>query len=115
MGGMGLVLASEVGSFLGCALAGFWAFRLLPPDVDFIRMLLFPMVLAIAAGLVTLFMGRLLTPIMGAMYSCLICFLAGFVLYWLGLFLSRSFREDEWNQFPGGRILEKVARLLGVY
>jgi stage V sporulation protein B len=115
MGGMGLVLASVVGSFLGCAVAAFWAFRLLPPDVDVIRMLLYPIVLAVAAGLVTLFLGRLLTPVLGAVYSCLICFLTGFVLYWLGLLFARSFRENEWAQFPGGRILEKVARLLGVY
>jgi stage V sporulation protein B len=115
MGGMGLVAAGLAGSFLSCAVAAFWAFRLLPPDLDWIRMLAYPMIMAVAAGLVTLFLGRLLTPILGSLYSCLICFLTAFVLYWLGLFFFRSFRENEWSRFPGGRILEKIARLLGVF
>jgi stage V sporulation protein B len=115
LGGMGLVAATLMGSFLSCAVAAFWAFRLLPPDLDWIRMLAYPMIMAVAVGLVTLFLGRLLNPILGSMYSCLICFLAAFVLYWLGLFFFRSFREYEWSRFPGGRILEKIARLLGVF
>jgi stage V sporulation protein B len=114
MGGMGLVVSIGVGSFLCCALAAFFAMQLLVPDVDIMRMLVFPLVLSVAVGLVTLFLGRLLTPILGSLYSCLICFLTAFVLYWLGLLLFRSFRDDEWRRFPGGRILETVARLLKV-
>jgi stage V sporulation protein B len=114
MGGMGLVLSLGVGSFLCCALAAFFAMQLLVPDVDLMRMLVFPLVLSVAVGLVTLFLGRLLTPMLGSLYSCLICFLTDFVLYWLGLLLCRSFRDEEWRRFPGGRLMETVARLLKV-
>jgi stage V sporulation protein B len=112
MKGMGLVLAGLMGGLLCCVFLAFWAIRLLPIDVDWIRLLLYPAVFSIVVGLMTLFLGRLLSSLVGALPACFICLLASLLLYWLGLLYFRVFREEEWMQFPGGRLMAAISRML---
>lgn len=114
LGIMSLVYAGAAGSGVLCLFTGYLVLKMLRLSPDWIRTILIPGVCAVAAGLACMFIGKALSPHIGNLVTLLLCLFIGVIIYWTALIMLRSFREEELELMPGGKLLHKLARLLHV-
>ena len=83
--------------------------------VDWARTLALPAGAACVAGLLLFFVGRGISPHLGNLLAILLCLVLGGAVYLLILLCTRNFTETELTQYPGGKFLLMIGRLLRLY
>lgn len=83
--------------------------------MDIIRTVAIPMGCVCVAGLISFFLGKVMTPHLGNLVSLVIIFFIAFPLYLVLVVLLRCVTEQELSVIPGGRLLRGIGQLLGVF
>ncbi len=109
------VYAGLVSGAVLCLFLGFWTLRELGTGIDWVQTLGLPAGCACVAGLVCLFVGKMLSPHLGAPVTVAVCLSASWILYWCALVLLRNFREQELKYVPAGGIVRALGQILRVY
>jgi stage V sporulation protein B len=109
---MALVFGGIVSSFLLCVFLGFCAVRLYGIGIEWIQSIVIPAGCACVCGLISLLMGKLITPYLGNAVSIIVCLAVTFMIYIALLFALRNFREQELKMVPGGKLLSAVGHML---
>ena len=112
---LSLVYAGLLGLGVLCVLLGALAFRQIRVQPDWLRSFLLPAGCAVVMGLVCTLLGRVLTPHLGNAVTLVVAFVVSMALYWAALLLLRSFREQELETIPGGRVLRSLGQMLRVF
>lgn len=111
---MALVYAGMIGAGVYALISAVMVCRLLRTGVDWLRTLAVPLGSVCLTGLLCFFLGRILTPHLGNLVTVLVCLVLGSMVYWAALLLLRSFREQELDVIPGGRIIRAIGQILHV-
>ncbi|MCM1535992.1 MAG: hypothetical protein NC126_08750 [Clostridium sp.] len=115
MGALSLVYAGLIASAALCAVLGFFACKQLGMGIDWIQTLVLPAGGACICGLISMFLGKALTPHLGNITAILICFALSYLLYWILLIFLRNFREQELKMIPGGNLIKSFGKILQIY
>lgn len=115
MGAFSLVYAGLIASGALCIILGFFVCRRLGMNIDWIQTLALPAGGACICGLLSLFLGKALTPHLGNATTVLICFVVSYLLYWILLIFLRNFREQELKMIPGGNLIKSLGKMLQIY
>jgi len=114
MGVMVLVYASLAGLCVGCGITGFLCCRILRCGIDWLRSIAIPAGAACLVGIVSMLIGRVLTPNFGDAVAMVLCFVVSVILYWVILIVFRCFDEQEAKYIPGGVLIARLNRLFGI-
>lgn len=114
-GVMSLVFASLASGGTLCLVLGFLCCRMFHAGIDWLRVLVIPAAAASVTGLLSLLLGKALTPHLGNLVTLIVCFVPAFVVYWVILLLLRCFREQELRHLPGGKMLRGAGQILRVF
>jgi hypothetical protein len=106
------VYAVLITSFVVLLLTGLILFKIIPPFLEPLRMLLIPAILSIICGVISMFLAKGLQSILGNFIGLLLTWLLALLLYWVGLLLCRSFQEQEFEKMLFGKWIQKLRRLL---
>lgn len=112
---LALVYSGLVSGGLVCVLLGMFVYRQLRLRIDWLRLLIMPLVAGIASGLIGTFLKGVITPHLGDLTAMLLLLMIFAAIYWSLLLLTRNFREQELEFIPGGKILNMLGQLLRVY
>lgn len=112
---LSLVYAGLMAVGILCIVLGMFAYRVFRQKMDWLYVLLVPIVAACAAGLVGMMLGKVLTPHLGNFVAAMVCLILSGALYWTGLLLLRNFREQELEMVPGGKLLNSLGQMLRVF
>lgn len=113
-GVMSLIYGAVLGSGIYAVLAGILVCRQLRVGLDAIRTLAIPAGSACLTGLLCLLLSKAFTPHLGNLVTVIVCLILGSILYLVSVLLLRTFRENELEDVPGGRIFRVVGQLLRV-
>ncbi len=111
---LALVYGGMFGSAVLCIVLGALTYRQLRVRVDWIQILVVPLVMACVAGIGGVFLSKIFTPHLGNAVTLLVCLVLCGGLYWAGLLLLRNFREQELEVIPGGRLINALGQMLHV-
>lgn len=114
-GVLALVYAGTLGSGALCVVLGLFAYRQMRQRVDWLHMAVVPVAAACVSGLFALLVSKVLQPHLGIFFTLVICLILSTALYWCGLLLLRNVREQELENFPGGKLLNAVGQMLKVF
>lgn len=113
------ILALVYGGFLSggivCVLLGLFVYRQLRLRIDWLRLLIMPLIAGGASGLTGIFLKKMVTPHLGNLVSLIVLLVISVAIYWIILLLTRNFREQELEFIPGGKILNVLGQMLRVY
>lgn len=109
MGIMSLVFGGLISTAVLCGILGFCALKSYGMGVDIVQNIGIPAGCACVSGLISLFLGKAVTPHLGNVVAALLCIVVSFAVYWILLLVMHNFREQELRVIPGG----KVIRVLG--
>jgi stage V sporulation protein B len=98
-----------------CVLLGFFAYRQLRCHFDWLRFLMLPAGAAAVSGLFVMWLEKMLSPHIGSLVILVVCLPVGAGIYWGLVLLARSFREQELELLPGGRIIIAAGQMLHVF
>lgn len=112
---LSLVYAGLLAGGVLCVILGMFAYRVFRQRVDWLYVLVVPVAVACAAGLVGMLLGKVLTPHLGNLAVLPVCLILSAALYWTGLLLFRNFREQELELIPGGKLLNALGQMLRVF
>jgi stage V sporulation protein B len=112
MGVLALVYGGLVCAVILFAVVGYIAVRTYGTGVDFIQIIAIPAGCACVCGLISLLMGKLITPYLGNAVSIILCFAVTFIIYMILLLFLRNFREQELKALPAGKLISAVGRML---
>ncbi len=112
---MSLVYAGLVGVAVYAILLGGVVCRQLRTGVEWLHTLAIPAGSACVTGLVCLFMRNILTPHLGEVVTIIVCLVLGVMIYWMLLLFLRSFREQELQAMPGGKVIRGIGQMLRVF
>lgn len=112
---LALVYGGLTASAVCCAVLGVFACRQMRLRIDWLRMLVMPVVAGGAAGFVNMIVKRIFVPHLGHLVTLIVIFAISSVIYWAILLLSRSFREQELEMIPGGKLLNALGQMLHVF
>lgn len=115
IGIMSLIYAAMAATGIGCLILGFVCCRLLHAGIEWLQTLVIPVGGASVAGLVSMFLGKLLSPHLGNFITVFVCLVIAVILYWVILLLLRSFREQELKYIPGGKLIYAVGQTLRIF
>nr|WP_297864203.1 hypothetical protein [uncultured Acetatifactor sp.] len=112
---LALVYGGMAGMAVLCVVLGLFAYRQLRTQADWLGILLVPLGAGGVAGLVTMLLGRTLSPYLGSLVTLLAGFAVSTVIYWILLLVLRNFKEHELEAIPGGRLIEKIGQLFHIF
>lgn len=115
MGVFSLIYAGLIASGALCAILGFFACKQLGMGIDWLQTLALPAGGACICGLISLFLGKALTPHLGNATTILVCFVVSYLLYWILLIFLRNFRNQELKMIPGGNLIKSLGKMLQIY
>jgi len=115
MGVLALMYGSLAALGIGCILTGCFCCRMLHCGIDWLHFIAIPAGAACIIGLVSLLIGKLLVPVLGAAITLLICFVVSLILYWVILVLFRCFDEQDDGYIPTGMPIRFLNRLFGIF
>lgn len=115
VGVMALVYASLAAGCVHCLILGFLSCRILRIKLEWIRVLVMPLLASLVVGLLCLLIGKICTPHLGNLVTVIVAFVLAWFVYWAVLILIRSFREQELKYIPGGRLIHAIGQLLRVF
>lgn len=109
---MSLIYSQMFFGIIVCGINGFFVFRILRFNLDYVRMLLFPTLAAVASGVIMLLLNKVLSTFLGDGVRVLLCILVGGITNFILVMVFRCARERELAILPGGRILVGIGKLL---
>ena len=109
---IGIVIGLCISWFVIMCGCGFVCMRSMKWRPEWIYLFAIPVGCAALTGLIEMLLNKAIVSLVGEVLSCLICILAGAVIYFILLLALRGIRREEFDTFPGGRILCKFAELL---
>ena len=112
---LALVYSGLISGCITCVLLGTFVYRQLRLRIDWLKLLIMPLVAGIASGLISVFLKGLFAPHLGNLVTMIVMFVISAVIYWILLLLTRNFREQELEFVPGGKILNMLGQMLRVY
>lgn len=112
---LALVYGGFISGFTVCVLLGMSVCRQLRLRIDWMRLLVMPLIAGGASGLSGIFLKKVLAPHLGNLVTVIVMLVISAVIYWIFLLLTRNFREQELEFIPGGRILNALGQMLHVY
>lgn len=118
LGGSGilaLVYSGLISGYIVCMLLGMFVYRQLRLRMDWLRLLIMPLIAGTVSGLVSTFLKGVFTPHLGNLVAMLVLLVISAAIYWILLLLTRNFREQELEFIPGGKILNILGQMLHVY
>lgn len=114
-GVMALIYAGLIAQGVYAAGMGFLLIRQLGCRIDWIRIAVIPTVCSCLIGLAVLFIARAASPHLGNAITVILLLILSYALYWAALLFLRSFREQDLQYFPGGKLLKQIGRLLKAF
>lgn len=114
-GVMALVYASVAAGVVHCLVLGFFACRVLRMRIEWIRILVMPLLAACVVGLLCLLLGKLLTPHLGHLVTVIVSLVLSLLVYYTGLLMMRVFGEQELKYIPGGKLIHAFGQMLRVF
>lgn len=108
---LGLVRAGLFAAGALCVAAGAIVLRQVRARLELLYTFAVPAGAGLVMGLVCFFLGKWLTAHLGNLFTMLLCLVTGTILYWGILLGFRSFKKQELDMLPGGRLLRKLAGL----
>ncbi len=111
---LSLVYGGVAGTFALCAILVVLSYRQLRMQMDWLSVLVLPAGAGGVSGLVCMLLGRLFAA-PGGFPSVLATFVLSGLLYWIILMVLRNFKEQELDEFPGGRLLGMIGQKLHIY
>ena len=115
LGILALVYSSLISGGIVCVLMGMFLYRQLRMRIDWLRLLVMPLIAGFAAGLAGVFLEGVFAPHLGSLVTLLILLVISALVYWILLLLTRNFREQELEFIPGGKTLGMLGQMLRVY
>lgn len=112
---LSLVYAGLAAGGVLCVVLGTFTYRAFRQKMDWLYVLVMPIAAACVAGLVSMLLGRVLTPHLGNLVAAVVCLILSAALYWTELLLLRNFREQELEVVPGGRLITALGQMLRVF
>lgn len=112
---LALVYAGLAAGGVLCVILGFFAYRGIRQRMDWLYVLVMPVAAACVAGLVSVLLGKVLTPHLGNLVAALVCLVLSAAVYWAELLLLRNFTEQELEVIPGGRLITALGQMLRVF
>lgn len=109
------VYAGMIANIVLCALLGILSCRELQSGIDWVQSLGLPAGCACVVGLVCLFVGKAISPHLGALVTVIVCLAASWIVYWIALVLMRNFREQDLKHVPAGGLVRVLGQMLRVY
>lgn len=98
-----------------CIVTGFFACRMFRVGLELLIPLMACILIACVAGLLQMGLNALFAPHLGALVTLLVVFILTFIPFVLGLLFLRVFREGDFENLPGGRILLALGQMLHLY
>lgn len=98
-----------------CVIVGFMCLKLLHTGIRWMQILAIPLGAGCIVGLVSMLLGKLLTPHLGYLVTVCLCFMLSFMLYWVILLCFRCVREQDLKYIPGGRIIRTAGQTLRIF
>ncbi len=114
-GGMALVYAGVLGVGVLAVVSCGFMFQYLHGGIDFLRVFIIPGLSICVSGLVGLLLGKALTPHLGNVVTLVVVLVLAMVLHLALVVFLRTFREQETEVVPLGRILRAIGQMLGVF
>lgn len=111
---LSLVYAGLAAGGIFCVILGLFAYRAFRQKMDWLYVMVMPVAAACVAGLVSVLLGKALTPHLGNLVASVVCLILSASLYWVELLLLRNFREQELEMIPGGRLITALGQMLRV-
>ncbi len=112
---MSVVLAGIVGFLVGALAGGALCCKLLHSGIEWLQAIAIPVGAVSLAGLLSMFLGKILTPHLGNVVTAFVCLVLSFIVYWGILLMLRSFRDQELKYIFGGRIIRAAGQTLHVF
>lgn len=112
---LALVYSGFISGSIICVLLGMFVYRQLRLRIDWLRLLIMPLIAGSASGLINMFLKRMFTPHLGNLVTLIVLFVISAAIYWILLLLARNFREQELEFISGGKILNMLGQMLRVY
>lgn len=111
--GIVAVLISTIVFYGAVAVAGFLLIsRSFQYTQEWIRSFAVPLAASAISGVIAMLINRALSGVIGKTASMLVCILVAAVCYMILLLVTRSLREEEMEEMPGGRFLLLIAGIL---
>lgn len=98
-----------------CIVSGFFACRMFRVGLELLIPLMACILIACVAGLLQMGLNALLAPHLGAVVTLLVVFILTFIPFVLGILFLRVFREGDFENLLGGRILLALGQMLHLY
>lgn len=114
-GVMALVYATLVAGTAYCVALGFFSCRILRMKIEWIRVLVMPLLASCVIGLLCLLLGKVLTPHLGNLVTVIVSLVLSLLFYWTGLLMLRVFSEQELKHIPGGQLIHALGQVLRVF
>lgn len=112
---LSLVYGAVAALVVLCVIVGFMCLKLLHTGIRWMQILAIPLGAGCIAGLVSMVLGKLLTPHLGYLVTVCLCFILSFMLYWVLLLCFRCVREQDLKYIPGGRIIRAAGQTLRIF
>lgn len=114
-GVLALVYGGLIGSGVLCILLGVFACGQLRLKIDWLRILLQPLLAGGLAGIICMLLEKAFAPHLGSLVTLVVALVLSEAFYWAVLMLTRNFREQELDYIPGGRLLNALGQMLHVF
>lgn len=114
-GVMALIYASLAAGVVYSLLVGFLCCQILRTGIDWLRMLVMPLVMACVVGLICLLLGKAFTPHLGNLVTVIVSLILAILIYCVGLLLMRCFAEQDLKYLPGGSVIHAIGQMLRVF
>lgn len=95
-----------------CLVSGALVLNQLRAKLELLYTFAVPAGASLILGLVCFFLGKWLTAHLGNLFTMLLCLVIGMILYWGILLGFHSFRKQELDMLPGGRLLRGLMEQL---
>lgn len=112
---MSLIYASLAAGGVYCLALGFFCCRILGTGIDWLRVIVMPLLMACLTGMICLLLGKIFTPHLGNLVTVIVALVVAVVVYWTGLLLMRCFAEQDLKYIPGGRLIHAIGQMFRVF
>lgn len=111
---LALVYSGLISGCVVCILLGMFMYRQQRMRIDWMRLLIMPLIAGAVSGLINTLLKGVFTPHLGNLVTMIVLFVISSAVYYILLLLTRNFREQELEFIPGGKILNILGQMLHV-